>query len=235
MGKGIMHKKIILICLALCHSMLFALAESGSVFLPARFADGGNGFLTSFKFVPEDSDFSAAAFCEAKASAKGELINPKCMVTQWEHTPFKKAVQSQLRHFKVTPATVSGDPVDVSMKLMVGYYCKKSQCQGLVTLNNAHLKDQYGLNYIAPQLILNNRSKPYLPGAVYYKRSVKMSAKVMVDNQGVPTDVEELQVGPDYKRWFRYLKKRLPEDRYIPGIYQAEYVAMPYTYVFWVD
>ncbi|MCR8922050.1 hypothetical protein NO559_04665 [Dasania sp. GY-MA-18] len=207
-------------------------ATDAVVYLPARFADGGNSLLDALTFKTDQSDFIATTFCYAKASIKGKLIKPLCLISDWEQRAFSKDVELQLNDLPIVAATINGEPVNVQVQMMVSYQCGKGRCQGLVTLNHGELKNTYGLNYIAPQLILDGLKGPRGVGGWFFERGVKLSLGVTVDSQGLPIDVKEFKSEPEYRMWSKKVKKMLKRSRYIPGIYNAEYVSMSYTYAF---
>ncbi|WP_339671259.1 hypothetical protein [Dasania marina] len=210
-------------------------STAAPTYMPARFADGGNSLLDALTITEQDPNFSATAFCEAKATTEGLLKTSQCMVTDWKHMPYKRKVEEALNNFSIEPATINGKPVDVKMKLTVSYFCQQATCRGVVSLNDGQQRDKFGLNYVSPQLIIYKDNAVQFNRVRNYEPGLKFSIEIMVDEKGSPGDIDVLMVSPDYKSWVMAIKRHLPREKYIPGIYNAAYTAMPFLYVFWVD
>ncbi|MEO0424562.1 MAG: hypothetical protein AAF184_19650 [Pseudomonadota bacterium] len=225
-------------------ALLLGLAGTSGATLAATYepADPEGGRLKLSKMIekPDGAHWdngTATVNCQVLVSSKGRADGLKCGLYQ----PFEDgqadrlvaATYHGLRRAKFRPARIDGQPVDVVMSVRVVVRCIGRRCKVSSYPNLGLFEDKYGIDYVAPQEIVDGRTTWYehlladevcrtgdaIKEACVDKGIFRLNLYVDVDDDGTPTLVRHTKnpITADSDMIMEAAEREVEKIRYIPG------------------
>ena len=216
--------------------------EPVSEFRPAAIATGPDGLLAHIdgsKGLKADS-YPSIMLCQAYIERDGESVHPLCLrPEQGSFSRLRNHVEKGLSKSSFEPALVGHEPVEVLMNLMVVFDCSVEPCNVSAFPHHGLNAETLGLDYIAPQTILDEiewggRIHEWYLGAGDSSSGIKFVIKAVIDTGGRATSVALVDARSGWEREAENAVKLFAETNFIPGFYEGQPMKMALT-DFWLN
>lgn len=238
-NHALFHIGLLLVLVALPGVVTPALAADDQPALP----EAGRIALSKVVEKPGDAVWengTATVNCQVLVSRRGRADGLKCGLFQ----PFDNgtadrlvaATYNGLRRARFLPARVDGEKVDVVMSVRVVVRCIGRRCKTSSYPNLGLFDDKYGIDYVAPQEIIDDRATWYerlladdvcrsgrdVKAACVDEGMYRLNLYVDVDDQGEPGRVRYNRnpITTDAEVIMEAAQSKVQQVRYIPGTYQ---------------
>ncbi|MEM9388666.1 MAG: hypothetical protein AAGA68_26735 [Pseudomonadota bacterium] len=212
--------------------------------------EGGRLKLSRMIEKPDGANWdngTATVNCQVLVSRRGRADGLKCGL----YEPFEDgqadrlvaATYHGLRRARFRPARIDGKPVDVVMSVRVVVRCIGRRCKVSSYPNLGLFEDKYGIDYVAPQEIVDDGTTWYehllsnevcrtaggIKEACVDKGIFRLNLYVDVDGDGAPTLVRHTRnpITADSDAIMEAAEREVEKIRYIPG--QVSTAATPMT------
>lgn len=128
--------------------------ESGPTqnLMPANFNDGGRSLQNLIRFPGVKRDVSVSILCGARLDLNGEILDNYCWDLSTDKMGFINAIHRVAKQARLTPAAVDGTTRPVWFQYSVEFE-KRDELEHIAIYPNwGFNREQYGPNYIGPQL-----------------------------------------------------------------------------------
>jgi len=202
----------------LCTSTAAAEASAAPVLVPASFNDGGRSLQNRISFPRVKGDVSVSILCGARLDQSGEILDNYCWNLTDDRMGFVKAINRVTDQVRLTPATVDGVTAPVWFQYSIEFRKLGEEEQIAVFPNWGFNREQYGIDYIGPQLY----DAPRRSMTCTVNQSFMVSMNIGAD--GTITDPEIISGEPTDECRRRFLNF-VPSASYIPAHADGQPVA----------
>jgi hypothetical protein len=192
-----------------------------------------------------DDDAGGVIYCQVRVNKTGKAIVSESGCFYPEQLPrsrfgYQRATRDTLQKATFVPAMVDGKNVDVLFEFRVLFNWDSDACHVAAIPNWGQEDTEMGINYFAPQLILDHKSSWWardLSGYFSMWNGSPVAVSVLVSEEGIPSDarwesirtsgiaLETSEIAIVQSR-NRSVLGSLAKSRFIPGIFKGDPVAM---------
>lgn len=231
MHRQPLELKLVLVLVAFAATAAIAQDDAVSTVVktPAMLPQGQDSFAQRI-VVPEDrkkQSFTAVIRCQTYVQHSGELKNTLCVRDSVEDMDLRRSVLDAVEGVKFLPARVGDEVKRVYMPFMVAFSCSNGECGVLAVPHHGYHIDQLGLEYVAPQAIMDEKfwdkrawertNSMYLwtePGYLFF-----LSAEI--DEQGRASDVSIDYADSAWRTEARRAATHYEAMNFIPGVHNG--------------